>query len=466
MQCGGITVKKYIERKRRETPFARNTKLVGHLDIPGGGQIVVQDGFAYIAHLGPPHGTSIVDVSDPSRPRLASTIPLDDPYTHTHKVRVVGDVMYTNYEQNNRYFYRRGEKIPAYRAEFSAQYGHQPTDDELLEFMSRDFFSEGKRHILTRDDLPELLAAQERGYKDGGFRVYDVSDRTKPKLITHHRTHGWGVHRFDVDENYLFASTEWDGYQSNIIVIYDVSDPARPQYVSHWGLPGQHLAAGEVPHWQADDWRVHHGLRSGNQLWVSALWGGMFVVDISDIRNPRQLAHYNYHPPFTEPTHTALPVPFEVAGRRIAIVGDETQIHRRGQPYGMLWVMDVGDLNDIKPLSVFTVSELDSPQMAQGRWFGCHQFQEHFSKPLAFAAWFAGGMRIVDFSDPTRPVEAGCFVPPPSGGQPLVGTNDVDVDDRGLIYLLDRYNGLDIVEFTPGEVEDDEYEGLFGCGCD
>lgn len=109
-------MKKFYERKRRESAFGRNTRLVGHLDVPGGGQIVVQNGFAYIAHLSPPHGTSIVDVSDPSRPRLASTLPLDDPYTHTHKVRVVGDVMYTNYEQNNRYFYRRGEKMPNTRS--------------------------------------------------------------------------------------------------------------------------------------------------------------------------------------------------------------------------------------------------------------------------------------------------------------------------------------------------------------
>ena len=35
-------------------------------------------------------------------------------------------------------------------------------------------------------------------------------------------------------------------------------------------------------------------------------------------------------------------------------------------------------------------------------------------------------------------------VTPPAGA---LQTNDVDVDDRGLVYLIDRFGGLDIVEF-------------------
>lgn len=447
--------------------YARNVSRLGHLDIPGGGQIVVQGDYAYIGHISPPDGTSIVDVSDPRNPRLVASLKLDDPYTHTHKVRVVGDLMYTNYEQNNRYYFRRGELIDTYCQDYLKEYGHQPSDAELLDYMSRDFFVEGERYPFTEGDLSHLQAARRRGYADGGFRIYDISDKANPRLITHQRTYGWGVHRFDVDERYAYLSTEWEGYEGNIIVIYDVSDPTSPRYVSKWAIPGQHKAGGEVRHWPNDDWRVHHGLRHGNELWVSALWGGLFVLDISDIANPRQVGHYNYHPPFPEPTHTCLPIPFDVAGRKVAIVCDETQIHRTGQPFGMLWVFDASDRANMRPLSVFTVSELDSPAMKPGRWFGCHQFQEHFSQPVVYAAWFAGGLRIVDVSNPERPVQTGCFVPPPSGGQPLVGTNDVDVDARGLIYMIDRYNGLDIVEQTSTDpVEEDAAEtGHRGCGC-
>ena len=67
-----------------------------------------------------------------------------------------------------------------------------------------------------------------REYPDGGFRIYDVKDKTNPKLITFHKTHGKGVHRFDVDENYAYISTEMDGYVGNILVIYDIRNPSKP----------------------------------------------------------------------------------------------------------------------------------------------------------------------------------------------------------------------------------------------
>ena len=66
----------------------------------------------------------------------------------------------------------------------------------------------------------------------GGFKIYDISDRSKPKLIAHQRTHGLGVHRFDMDANYAYISTEMPGYIGNILVIYDIRNPAKPEEVS------------------------------------------------------------------------------------------------------------------------------------------------------------------------------------------------------------------------------------------
>jgi hypothetical protein len=37
-------------------------------------------------------------------------------------------------------------------------------------------------------------------------------------------------------------------------------------------------------------------------------------------------------------------------------------------------------------------------------------------------------------------------MPEPVNGNPSPQSNDVDVDERGLIYLLDRNDGLDILE--------------------
>ena len=58
---------------------ARGIKPVGYFDCAGGGQVVVSGTTAYIAHMKAPHGTTVVDVSDPARPRTLAeiTIPSD-----------------------------------------------------------------------------------------------------------------------------------------------------------------------------------------------------------------------------------------------------------------------------------------------------------------------------------------------------------------------------------------------------
>src|SRR3546814_2745872 len=38
--------------------LARNIRRIAHLDLPGGGQVVVQDGYAYVGHMKPPYGRS------------------------------------------------------------------------------------------------------------------------------------------------------------------------------------------------------------------------------------------------------------------------------------------------------------------------------------------------------------------------------------------------------------------------
>ena len=419
------------------TPLARNISRIGHIDIPGGGQIVVQDGYAYVGHMKPPFGTTILDVSDPENPRVASQIMLPDAYSHTHKVRVVGDLMVTNVEQNSRHLLRKGDALPLVRAQLAQSLGREATDAEIAEEIGVD-----------AGRIPELDAARVRGYRDGGFKVYDVSDKSRPREIAYQRTFGFGVHRFDVDDRYAYISTEMEGYLGNILVVYDMANPERPEEVSRWHMPGQHIAGGETPGWSGYKNRLHHALRVGDELWASVWHAGFRVIDVSDIRAPKTVAEHDYHPPFPEPTHTVLPLNRRIGGRRIAIAIDEEHDHVPGRLHGFLWVFDVTDFDRIQALSAFDVSERDSPwARAPGR-FGAHQFRERLDGTLVYATWFAGGLRIIDVADPFQPVEAGHFVPNPIGNQPSPQSNDVDVDGDGLIYLIDRNRGLDILEFT------------------
>ncbi len=416
---------------------AKNLRRVVRLDIAGGGQVTVDGNYCYVGHMKPPHGTSIFDVSDPKNPRLVAEIKLPDHQSHTHKVRVVGDVMITNVEQNNRHFVRRGDRIPAARAKLEKALGRPPTDTEIAQEIG-----------VKPADIPVLEAQRQRGYRDGGFRIYSIADRSNPKLIADRKTHGFGVHRFDMDARYAYISTEMEGYIGNILVIYDIADPAKPAEVSRWWMPGQHVAGGETPTWSGYKNRLHHTLRHKDQLWAAVWHAGLRVIDVSDIRKPTTVGAYDYHPPFPEPTHTVLRVPFPVAGRELAVAVDEEHDHVPGQPHAGMWVFDVSDLANIRPLSMFHLSEMDSPYARAPGRFGAHQFQEHMSDTRLYTSWFGGGLRVVDIADPMLPKEVGWYIPEPASGQPSPQSNDVEVDSRGLVYLLDRNVGLDILEVT------------------
>ena len=415
-----------------------NTLCLSHLDIEGGGQIVVQGDHAYIGHMKPPQGTSIVDISDPRKPRVTARLD-SSPWSHTHKVRVCGDIMITNVEQDRRHFLRRQtQRLIDARQSLTKSFAREPSPSELAKALE-----------ASVDDLRDIEAAVQRGYDEGGFKVWDISDKANPRLLSYQRTHGFGVHRFDMDERYAYISTEMPGYIGNILVIYDLINPEKPEEVSRWWMPGQYLAGGETPTWQGYGHRLHHALRVGDELWASVWHAGFRVIDISDITQPRTRAAHSYHPWVVEPTHTVLPVTHRFDGRRVAVVADEEHDHRHGQPHAGLWLFDITDLDTITPLSTFHVSEMDSPwSRAPGR-FGMHQFRERVDDHLVYCAWFAGGLRIVDISDPTRPQEAGFYIPNPVNGEPSPQSNDVDVDERGLVYLLDRNCGLDAIEFNP-----------------
>ncbi|MEE8515125.1 MAG: RNA polymerase subunit sigma-70 [Alphaproteobacteria bacterium] len=371
-----------------------NVKHLCRLDLKGAGQISIQGEYAYVGYMSGPEGTSILDISDPRRPKMLSTIMLEGPKSlHSHKVRPNGDIMIVN-----------AEARPA-----------------------------------------------KPGFQGGGFKIYDITDKTKPKLIHFEKTFGKGVHRFDCDENFAYISTEVEGFVGNILVVYDIRNPSKPEEVGRWWMPGQNVAAGEEPHPKGAEHRLHHALRYKDQFYAGCWMSGLAIIDASDLSNMKTLSHLEYHPPALEPGHTFLRVPFQLAGRDIAIATDEERGNRKGdkgKPHAPFYVYDVGDPTKPELLSTYHVGEDESPYNGDKVRFGAHQFQEKLESSVVFITWFAAGLRMIDIADPCNPKQVGYFIPEPAKGRRAPNTNDVALDHRGLVYITDKTDCFDVIEFN------------------
>jgi len=366
-----------------------NTERVAHIDCPGGGQVWVDGTTLYVGHMRHPSGTSIYDVADPKHPKLLSRIDIPDGW-HSHKVRAANGVMIVNHEK--------------------------------------------------------LGQGGETGF-GGGLGIYDVENPAEPKPIAKWLTHGKGVHRYDFDGRYAYISPTAEGFIGNIVMILDLADPARPEEVGRWWIPGQWEAGGEDYPWRAFvPPRCHHPLRMGDRLYVSYWHHGFFILDIADMAKPVPVAAHNTSPAFPHPTHTCLPLPAPVAGRKVMIVADEDVAKLWPAAPSFAWVYDITEERLPVPIATLRVPGLDPDGAPQPPMTGCHQPSERFQGTVIPFAWFAQGLRLFDVADPFAPVEVGHYLPDAPAGAERASSNDVTIDDRGLIYLIDRIGGVDIIE--------------------
>ncbi len=368
----------------------KGVREIAWFDCDGGGQVVVDGNYAYIGHLSAPGGTSIVDVSDPRNPRRVAEIGMPAG-THSHKVRVANGLMLVNHE------------------------------------------------IVSE-------TARASGIR-GGLGIYDVSDPTRPREITRWTCSGNGVHRFTFDGRYAYISPDLEDYHGNIVMILDLADPARPVEVGRWWLPGQWIAGGEKPTWTRKQHRCHHPIRVGDRLYVSYWHGGGMILDISDMARPTFVSRINWSPPFPWPTHSLVPVPFPINGHRWMIVADEDVDPLENCPRempAMLWMVNITDETKPVPFSSFQVEGLDGREHPTDT--GCHQPVETIRGSEIPCAWFGNGLRFIDISNPHALREVASYMPDLPPGSKRVASNDVFVDERGLVYLIDRWRGLSIVE--------------------
>src|SRR5947208_2968453 len=395
---------------------AQNMTLLAHQDLQGRSayQPVIKESrgrwIAYIGHHGgkalntltgreEDNGTSIVDVTDPRKPRFLAHIPGEPGQAESGGAQMVRVC--------------NGSELPK--------------GDKSKVYMLRNFGNQA--HELWDVTTPEKPT-----------RLAIVVD----KLRDTHKS-WWEC---DSGIAYLVSGLP-DWRVRRMTQVFDLSDPAHPRFIRNFGLVGQQPGAtGPAP-------TELHGMIStgpkGNRIY------------------------------FGYGAHTTLPVPgIQVAefakdkdgGKRdIVVVVDESLANECTEPRQMVWIVDATDERTPVSIATYTVPESHPSSSggfcSRGGRFGSHSSNENqppmYAGHYVFVAWFNAGVRALDISDPYHPREAGYYIPATtdktdkrcvkdaSGAERCkvaIQTNNLEVDDRGYIYAVDRANtGLHIIEF-------------------
>ena len=390
---------------------SHNTRLVGHSDLNGWGdafQIQVRDGLCYVAGSGEAghDGLTILDVSDPSAPRVLNQL-ADGPEARTHKVLLIDEqVLITNSELR----------------------GDESTEDVR-----------------------------------GGLRIFDISDPTDPKFVRYVDIESKGIHRpiYDRRRNLLYSSGFRDGFEGKVLLVHGMDDPWNPELIGVGWVPGQHVAGGESPSWDAGKigmscW-LHEANPWGDYLTCGFWNGGIALFDLTEPTDPKFVWRQSPHETHGWPgAYHSFLVP---EGSQFGIAATETISSDCADPPAFVTFYDMRNRDHPLPVSTFMPHETDPISMRPvdpvwcntGTRYGAHNlWLDMKADDLLYVVWFGGGLRIVDWSNPFKPEEVGFYMPAGTPECPCPQSNDVFFDRQaGLIYISDRAGlGLHIVEFT------------------
>jgi hypothetical protein len=326
---------------------------------------------------------------------------------------------------------------------------------------------------MSGDILVVARQTQRFGQQPAGLTVYDASNPERLRQLSFFDTSGpfsRGCHFvWFVDGRYAHLSTGMPDFEPNdpnddqFYVIVDLQDPEHPVEVGRWWLPG--MRKGEPPLARHPN-NAGHRMHTVNVLpshpdraYVAWLDSGATILDVSDLSRPQLVSQWNPHPPQSGFTHTAVPL-FE---RELLVVSEEAVRNDNSDYPKLIWTVNMAGERNLVPLAVAPVSN-ERDFLARGGRFGAHNLHENHEQPTCaqltnttLGTFFNAGVRAFDLRNPYRVEELAYFVPvkPADSHLPASQINDVFVDDRKLIYAVERIaGGLYILEYTgPGELD-------------
>jgi hypothetical protein len=404
---------------RADQALALNMKLLSQHELQGFGGIGEGMGMQlakggrrilWLAHESAPKNFTAVDVTVPGNPRVVVQTELPHAKVRSNSLDIVGDVMAVAYQTS------------------------------------------------------------AAGLKPAGFDLFDISTPEKPRLISHFDAsgpHSRGVHAvWFVDGEFVHMASGAADFEpthpadDQFYRIVDVRNPSKPAEAGRWWMPGTRVGDSAPP--PARHPRFDSGFRAHNtnvfpqrpdRAYVGYISGGAVILDISDKSRPKPVAHWRYSPPFTGFTHTVLPL-FE---RNLLIVSDECTYNDGKDWPKLVWVVDASVEANPVPISTFPMPAVEVFAKRGGR-YGAHNLHENLPVPgswrsedIIVGTFFNGGVRAYDVSNPWQPQEIAYYVPgaPKLSPAGAIQINDCYVDDRQLVYAVDRFSGgLYILEMT------------------
>jgi hypothetical protein len=250
-----------------------------------------------------------------------------------------------------------------------------------------------------------------------GVVVADVTDAADPVEVATFPPGDGGqvnVHSLFIEGDRLYAAHTTIGG----LEIYDVADPTSPVRLGTYVHPDVGIAGGYV-----HDLFVQDGVAYLNY------WNlGLVVVDAADDpADPTVLGVFDDYDRRT--SHSSWVT--EVGGRRVAIHGDEDfDAHVR--------------VIDVDPASATAFQEIGSYQTRPA--VSVHNIMA--VGEIALVTHYQDGLRVLDLSDPTSPVEVAHFATwpgtrPEYGRSFFEGAIGVDYDaERELVLVADSHLGL------------------------
>jgi hypothetical protein len=389
-----------------------NMKLLSQHGLNGFGGMgegmamqIARDGrrVLWLAHESAPKNFTAVDVSDPRAPRVVVQTDLPHAQMRSNSLEVAGELMAVAYQVS--------------------QFGLQPAGFELFDI-----------------SLPERP------------RSLSMFDASGPRSRGCHQlwfVDGKTVHMACADPELTPRNPKDD----QVYRIVDVGNPAKPRAVGRWHLPGTMEGDDEAPPQRLAPqfdagFRAHNTNvypRRPDRCYLGYLDGGAMVLDISQPSRPQLVSRWTNSPPYNGFNHTVLPL-FE---RGLLVISDESVQDNAADWPKLVWLVDARDERHLVSIATLPAPPVDAFRRRGGR-FGAHNLHENppvpgawKSEDIVVGTFFNGGVRAYDIRDPYSPREIAYFVPPAPEGSKIgaVQINDVFVDDRGIVFTVDRHNG-------------------------